>query len=114
MSLWRQFIRGLRVLTNRRGADQKIADEVEGHREQAVAGLGVLIGLGGAATQAIATLLFGVSRLDPITYLSVIGLLATRPGDGMLGARLPRRAGRSFDYVKGGLAIRPNSAAISS
>jgi putative ABC transport system permease protein len=41
-------------------------------------GLGVLIGLGGAAaaTQAIATLLFGVSRLDPITYLGVIGLLA--------------------------------------
>jgi putative ABC transport system permease protein len=41
-------------------------------------GLGVLIGLGGAsaATRAIATLLFGVSRLDPITYLGVIGLLA--------------------------------------
>jgi ABC-type antimicrobial peptide transport system permease subunit len=41
-------------------------------------GLGVLIGLIGAAaaTQAIVTLLFGVSRLDPITYLGVIALLA--------------------------------------
>jgi predicted permease len=41
-------------------------------------GLGILIGLIGAAaaTQAIVTLLFGVSRLDPITYLGVIALLA--------------------------------------
>jgi putative ABC transport system permease protein len=41
--------------------------------------LGALIGLIGAAaaTQAIVTLLFGVSRLDPITYLGVLALLAT-------------------------------------
>jgi putative ABC transport system permease protein len=41
-------------------------------------GLGVVIGLSGAAaaTQAIATLLFCVSRLDPITYVGVIALLA--------------------------------------
>jgi len=40
-------------------------------------GLGVVIGLTGAviATQAIVTLLFGISRLDPITYLGVIALL---------------------------------------
>ena len=40
-------------------------------------GLGVVIGLSGAvaATQAIVTLLFGVSRLDPITYLGVLTLL---------------------------------------
>jgi putative ABC transport system permease protein len=40
-------------------------------------GVGVLIGLTGAvaATQAIITLLFGVSRLDPITYAGVIALL---------------------------------------
>jgi putative ABC transport system permease protein len=39
--------------------------------------LGVLIGLAGAlaATQALVTLLFGISRLDPITYLGVIALL---------------------------------------
>jgi putative ABC transport system permease protein len=40
-------------------------------------GLGVAIGLHGAiaASQAIVTLLFGISRLDPITYLGVIALL---------------------------------------
>jgi putative ABC transport system permease protein len=39
--------------------------------------LGVLIGLAGAtiATQAIVTLLFGVSRLDPATYFGVVALL---------------------------------------
>ncbi len=41
-------------------------------------GIGVAIGLGGAAaaSQAIAAMLFGVSSLDPITYLAVIVLLA--------------------------------------
>jgi ABC-type antimicrobial peptide transport system permease subunit len=41
-------------------------------------GIGVAIGLAGAiaATQAIVTMLFGISRLDPITYLGVIALLA--------------------------------------
>ncbi|HEX4232582.1 MAG TPA: ABC transporter permease [Bryobacteraceae bacterium] len=43
-----------------------------------IAGLGIVIGLGAAAaaTQGIASLLFGVSRLDAITYLGVIALLA--------------------------------------
>jgi putative ABC transport system permease protein len=41
-------------------------------------GLGVVIGLSGAAaaSQALITLLFGVSRLDPVTYIGVIALLA--------------------------------------
>jgi putative ABC transport system permease protein len=41
-------------------------------------GLGVAIGLGGAvlASDALITLLFGISRLDPITYSGVIALLA--------------------------------------
>ncbi|MBZ5558015.1 MAG: ABC transporter permease [Acidobacteriia bacterium] len=41
-------------------------------------GLGVAIGLAGAAaaSQAIRTMLFGVSRLDPVTYAGVIVLLA--------------------------------------
>ena len=40
-------------------------------------GLGVVFGLAGAvaATQAIVAMLFGVSRLDPVTYLGVIILL---------------------------------------
>jgi putative ABC transport system permease protein len=39
--------------------------------------LGVLIGLSGAlaASQAVATLLFGVTRLDPLTYIGVVVLL---------------------------------------
>ena len=41
-------------------------------------GLGIAIGLVGAlaASRALITLLFGVSRLDPVTYGGVIALLA--------------------------------------
>jgi putative ABC transport system permease protein len=41
--------------------------------------IGMVIGLAGAAvaSQAIAAMLFGVSRLDPVTYLGVIVLLAS-------------------------------------
>ncbi|MGH7498901.1 MAG: ABC transporter permease, partial [Gemmatimonadales bacterium] len=40
-------------------------------------GIGVAIGLAGAAaaSQALVAMLFGVSRLDPVTYLGVIALL---------------------------------------
>ena len=40
-------------------------------------GIGLAIGLAGAfvATKAIAAMLFGVSRLDPVTYFGVIALL---------------------------------------
>ncbi|HEY2377601.1 MAG TPA: ABC transporter permease [Gemmatimonadaceae bacterium] len=50
--------------------------------------LGVLIGLVGAmaATRGIMTLLFGVSRLDPITYIGVVALLA---GVAMIACWLP-------------------------
>ena len=39
--------------------------------------LGVVIGLAGAvlASRAVVTLLFGISRLDPMTYLAVVALL---------------------------------------
>jgi putative ABC transport system permease protein len=42
-----------------------------------LSGLGAVIGLAGAAaaSQAIAAMLFGVSRLDPVTHLAVIALL---------------------------------------
>jgi putative ABC transport system permease protein len=41
-------------------------------------GIGVAVGVAGAAaaSQTIAAMLFGVSRLDPVTYLGVIVLLA--------------------------------------
>jgi putative ABC transport system permease protein len=41
-------------------------------------GLGVVFGLAGAvaATQTLVTMLFGVSRLDPVTYGSVVAVLA--------------------------------------
>jgi len=50
--------------------------------------LGVVIGLSGAlmATRAIMSLLFGVSRLDPVTYLGVLALLG---GVSMLACWLP-------------------------
>jgi putative ABC transport system permease protein len=40
-------------------------------------GLGILLGLSGAviASGALITLLFGISRLDPMTYLGVVALL---------------------------------------
>ncbi len=43
----------------------------------ALTGAGVALGLGGAvaASGALATLLFGVTRLDPVTYGGVVALL---------------------------------------
>jgi len=40
-------------------------------------GLGMAIGLAGAvaASEGIAAMLFGISRLDPLTYFGVIALL---------------------------------------
>jgi len=57
-------------------------------RGMALTLLGVVIGLAGAlaATRAIMTLLFGVSRLDPVTYLGVVALLG---GVSMLACSLP-------------------------
>jgi putative ABC transport system permease protein len=45
-------------------------------------GIGVVIGLGGAvaASQAIISMLYGISRFDPITYCGVIALLASVSG----------------------------------
>ena len=59
-------------------------------------GLGVVIGLSGAvaASQAIVTLLFGVSRLDPITYLGVIALLV---GASVIACWVPARRATKVD-----------------
>ena len=59
-------------------------------------GLGVVIGIAGAiaATRAIITLLFGVSRLDPITYLGVIALLVGVSG---IACWIPARRATKVD-----------------
>ena len=47
------------------------------HQGMKLAAFGVVIGLVGAAgaSKMLVTLLYGVSRMDPVTYLGVIGLL---------------------------------------
>ncbi len=44
--------------------------------------VGIVIGLTGAAiaSETVVTLLFGVSRLDPITYFGVVAVLASAAG----------------------------------
>jgi putative ABC transport system permease protein len=64
------------------------------HQGMTLTGIGVGIGLGAAvaASQAITSLLFGVSRLDPITYFGVTALLL---GVSVIACWLPaRRAAR--------------------
>lgn len=60
--------------------------------------IGVVIGLGGAvlSTRGLATLLFGISRLDPITYLGVIGLLL---GVAAVACWIPARRAAAVDPI---------------
>ncbi|MGB8522330.1 MAG: ABC transporter permease [Candidatus Acidiferrales bacterium] len=64
------------------GASQRNIMALVIRRGLSLTALGVVIGLFGAAaaSHAIVTLLFGISRLDPITYLAVIALLALVSG----------------------------------
>jgi len=57
---------------------------------------GLLLGIAGAAagTRAVSALLFGVSRLDAATYLSVVALLA---GVAVLAAALPAMRAARID-----------------
>jgi putative ABC transport system permease protein len=52
------------------------------HQGMALTGIGVAIGLAGAvvASQAMVTLLYGISRLDLVTYAGVVALLAAVSG----------------------------------
>jgi ABC-type antimicrobial peptide transport system permease subunit len=65
----------------------------------ALAGVGVVIGLGAAAglTRLMSTLLYGVTPLDPITYavVPVILVIAT-----VLASYLPARRAASVDPVE--------------
>ena len=58
--------------------------------------LGVVIGLGGAvvASQTLTSLLFGVSRLDPITYFGVVALLL---GVSVIACWVPARRATKVD-----------------
>ena len=59
---------------------------------------GMVIGLFGAAlaTKALVTLLFGISRLDPITYIGVVALLLTVSA---LACWLPARRATKVDPI---------------
>ena len=61
-------------------------------------GVGVGLGLAGAfaATRVIETLLFGVSRLDPVTYVGVVVVLA---GTALIACWLPARRASLVDPV---------------
>ncbi len=60
------------------GASRRSILELILRQGMTLTGLGILLGLAGAAvaSQAIAAMLFNVSRLDPFTYLGVSALLA--------------------------------------
>jgi predicted permease len=64
------------------GASRTAILALVGRQGMALAAFGIAIGLAGAllASRAIAVLLFGVTPLDPITYLSMIGVLALVSG----------------------------------
>ena len=62
-------------------------------------GIGVALGLGGAAalTRLMSSLLFGVTALDPVTYVGVAALLVCA---GLLAAYLPARSITRIDPMR--------------
>ena len=64
-----------------------------------LAGLGVVIGLGAAAgvTRLLSTLLYGISPLDPVTYVAVPVVLVTAT---LLASYVPARRAASVDPVE--------------
>jgi ABC-type antimicrobial peptide transport system permease subunit len=65
----------------------------------ALAGVGVAIGLGAAAalTRLMSALLYGITPLDPVTYVAVPLVLATAT---VLASYLPARRAASVDLVE--------------
>ena len=64
-----------------------------------LAGIGVVIGLGAAAglTRLMSTLLYGITPLDPVTYVAVPLVLVTAT---VLASYLPARRAASVDPVE--------------
>ena len=64
-----------------------------------LAALGVAIGLGAAAvlTRLMSSLLFGITPLDPVTYLAVPVILAIATG---LASYLPARKAAAVDPLE--------------
>jgi ABC-type antimicrobial peptide transport system permease subunit len=64
-----------------------------------LSGIGVVIGLGAAAalTRLMSTLLYGVTTLDPVTYVAVPIVLV---GATVLASYLPARRAASVDPVE--------------
>jgi ABC-type antimicrobial peptide transport system permease subunit len=86
---------GVRIALGARGADVVSVVARQGGRLLAT---GVVIGLGAAfyATRLLESRLFGVSRLDPFTYVgAVLVLVAT----GMVACALPARQAARVDPV---------------
>jgi ABC-type antimicrobial peptide transport system permease subunit len=65
----------------------------------ALAGIGVVIGLGAAAglTRLLSTLLYGISPLDPVTYVVVPVILVTAT---VVASYLPARRAAAVDPVE--------------
>jgi predicted lysophospholipase L1 biosynthesis ABC-type transport system permease subunit len=79
--------------------------------------LGLAIGLIGAVatSQALSTMLFGVSHLDPATYLGVVALMVSVSLHRLRGARVACRARRSDRDAAGRItSLRPTPLATLS
>jgi ABC-type antimicrobial peptide transport system permease subunit len=65
----------------------------------ALAGIGIVVGLAAAATltRLMSTLLFGITPLDPVTYVAVAVVLTTAT---VLASYVPARRAASVDPVE--------------
>jgi ABC-type antimicrobial peptide transport system permease subunit len=81
------------------GAQQGELQQMFVRQGLALAGIGVVVGLGaaGALTRLMSTLLYGVTPLDPMTYLAVPVALVTATA---IASYIPARRAASVDPVE--------------
>ena len=74
-----RLIGGLRGLFRKRQVEQDLDEELLAGRSLAMTALGIVLGLAGAmaVTRYLETLLFDLTPLDPVTFLSASLLFAT-------------------------------------